>query len=173
VIDGIANDMVLSSGETAYKGKYEFITTLSEGEHNYYFTASDGSDTNTSETFNTPKIEKPVEVDGEKTKKEGFAWEWLVMIIVIIVIVVLILVFLMIRRKKKEEWETIPAIQPETKEYEMQEPSIQEDLYYTSPEEPTPTMPDYTTPVQPEPEYEHYEQPEQPLEEKGVEELEE
>jgi hypothetical protein len=175
VIDGIVYDMILSSGENAYNGKYEFITTLSEGEHTYYFTASDGKNTNTSETFTTPKIELPVEVDNGETKKEGFAWEWLILTIVIVVIVVLIFVFLMIRRKKKEEWETIPAIQPETKEYETQEPSVQEDLYYTPPEEQATVspMPDYTTPVQPEPEYESFEQTEQTPVEDEFEELEE
>jgi hypothetical protein len=161
VIDGIALDMVLQSGKTPYNGKYEYITKLSEGEHSYYFTTSDGTDTNTSETFTTPNIEKPVEVDGDgkSTKKEGFAWEWLIMVIVIVVIIILILVFLMIHRKKKEEEEVIPLTQAEVQEpvaepthdqvqpdtplspdYYTPEPPIQEDLYYVplgEPEEET------------------------------------
>jgi hypothetical protein len=73
----------------------------------------------------------------------------------------------MIRRKKKVEGEIIPPIQPETQEYEMHEPPIQEDMYYTPPEEATPDIPtpDYTTPVQPE--------PEQIPAQKGIDELEE
>jgi predicted transcriptional regulator len=60
VIDGIAYNMTLKPGEIPYSGHYEFSITLSEGEHTYYFTASDGSDSNTSEFFTTPKISEAV-----------------------------------------------------------------------------------------------------------------
>jgi hypothetical protein len=171
VINGIAYDMDLISGETPYKGKYEYKTTLSEGEHSYYFIASDGKDTNTSGTLNTPKIEKPVEVDNSETEKEGFAWEWMILVFVIIIIIVLIFLFLMMRRKKKEEKKIIPPSELEMQkqdaaptqkqvqteipatypDYYTSESPIQEDLYYIPPEETTtPITPDYTTPVQPE-----------------------
>jgi uncharacterized protein YjbI with pentapeptide repeats len=145
VIDENNYDMDLKPGETAYNGRYEYKTKLSEGVHSYYFIASDGKDTNTSETFTTPKIEKPVKVEDDEAEKEGMAWELLILVIVIIIIVVLIVIFLMISRKKKEEPETIPSAEPEIAEpaeepamypeYDMQELPVQEDLYYTPPEE--------------------------------------
>jgi predicted transcriptional regulator len=56
IIDGIVHDMILIPGESPFNGKYEFKKKLSEGEHSYYFTASDGIDINTSGTFNSPDI---------------------------------------------------------------------------------------------------------------------
>jgi hypothetical protein len=171
VIDGIEYDMVLQSGKTPYSGKYDYITKLSEGEHTYYFLASDGTDTNTSESFITPNIEKPdiVDGDGKGTEKESFGWEWLIMVIVVVIIVVLILVFLIIRKKKKKEVEIITPAQPEMQEqvtespqelvqietpvypdYYTPEPQAQENLYYSPPEESstTQTTTDYTIPAQ-------------------------
>jgi hypothetical protein len=183
VIDGNSHNMELMTGEVAYNGNYEFKTTLSEGEHTYYFTASDGSDSITSDTLTTPDIKKLEKVDGDGAKKEGLAWEWLIatIAVIVIIIVILIIAFLMIKKKKREEEETIPPAQPEIstldvestqipelpvtptppQEYEMQQPVIQEDLYYTPPEEPTTD----TT-------LESFEQPEQ-AREKEVDELEE
>jgi hypothetical protein len=177
VIDGIAYDMNLRSGGIVYNGKYEYKTKLSEGVHSYYFTASDGSDTNISENFTTPNIEKldKVDGDGKGTKKESFAWEWLILIIVIIVIVILMLVFLMIRRKKKEAEEIIPPTQPEVQEqvgkppqepaqteipvsypdYYTPEPQVQDNLYYTPPEEP---VTDSAIPPEAEPGFEPVEE---------------
>jgi hypothetical protein len=192
VIDGNVFNMNLKAGEIPFNGQYEYKTTLSEGEHTYYFTASDGSDSNTTDTFTTPNIKKLEKVNGNGADKEGFAWEWLILIIVIVVIVVLILIFLMISRKKKEE-EVIPPVQaevqeqviapqeqvqpgtPETyQEYYTPEPSVQEDLYATPGEPQTETTtPDYTAPVQPEQGFEPHEQPEQAQDDDEFEELEE
>jgi hypothetical protein len=184
VIDGNVFNMHLKAGEIPYSGQYEYKTTLSEGEHTYYFTASDGSDSNTTDTFTTPNIKKLEKVNGNGADKEGLAWEWLIGIIVVIVIIIVILIiaFLMIMKKKREEEEMIPPtpeisesigeteqpMPPESpitptphQEYEMQQPEIQQDLYYTPPEEPAT---DAT--------FESLEQPEQAREEE-VEELEE
>jgi len=51
VIDGISYDMYLQSGEIAYDGYYEFTTKLTEGEHTYYFTTSDGRSFVSSDNF--------------------------------------------------------------------------------------------------------------------------
>jgi predicted transcriptional regulator len=70
IIDGIAYNMILRPGETPFNGKYEFITKLSEGEHSYYFTASDGIDINTSGTLIGPNInhvEKTTETKSENS----------------------------------------------------------------------------------------------------------
>ena len=150
--------MKLKSGEIAFNGFYEYKTTLSEGEHLYYFTASDSKDTNTSESFTTSNIQKPKKVDEDGAETEGLAWVWLIVIIVIVIVSVLILVFLLINRKKKEP-ETIPPLQPEMQElivepapppvspeppalapqvypgYQTEEPVVQDDLYTVPPEQ--------------------------------------
>jgi len=149
VIDGNAYDMDLKYGGIAYNGKYEYKTTLSEAVHTYYFTTSDGSDTNTSGTFSTPYIEKLAEIDGDDTREEGTYWEWIILGIVIVVIVTLIIIFLIIRRRKKPEQEITPPAEPEsseleeenalepgpsdaqtpTQEQKTEEPLIQDDIY--------------------------------------------
>jgi hypothetical protein len=155
VIDGIAFDLKLRTDNLPYHGIYEYTTRLSIGEHSYYFTTSDGSDTNTSETYITPTIIAPKKVNGDDgSESEGFAWEMLILVIVIIIIIVLILVYLMVR-KRKEEPESIPPPEPVSQEsltepepisdtaptsplytdYQTEEPMVQEDLYYSPPAE--------------------------------------
>ncbi len=63
VLDGIKYNMKLKHGEIPYDGQYEYNTTLSEGGHLYYFTASDGLDSSTSQTFITPSIKKPSKLE--------------------------------------------------------------------------------------------------------------
>jgi predicted transcriptional regulator len=63
VIDGIAYDMTLKSGESPFNGKYEYKTKLGKGSHSYYFTASDGKDIITSRTLIGPIVDHAEKVD--------------------------------------------------------------------------------------------------------------
>jgi hypothetical protein len=113
VIDGIEYDMELQAGGIVSNGRYEFKTKLTEGEHTYYFTASDGIDTVTSNNFKTPNINKP-----HSEGKTGDIGSLIIgSIIVVIIIVILILIFLMLQRKRKgkqlkKEQETAEQQQP-------------------------------------------------------------
>ena len=71
VIDGKPYTMKLVSGD-ASDGVYEYNTKLDEGDHSYYFTASDGTDaaepgdttpTTSSTAKTTPKIDKKTVAD--------------------------------------------------------------------------------------------------------------
>ena len=86
VIDGIEYDMHLKAGMIAYNGNYEFLTTLTEGEHTYYFTASDGTDTIRSDDFKTPNINKS-QIKEEKKEGENNIILVAVMVMVIIMMI--------------------------------------------------------------------------------------
>jgi hypothetical protein len=153
VIDGVAFDMSLRSGSFPYFGIYEYKTKLSAGEHSYYFVTSDGSDSNTTETFTSPTISTPKKVNGDNgAEDEGLSMELLIVVIVIIIIIVLVLIFLIARKKKKEEPEAVlpeqqeyqesvsepeqtPPTPPLYPDYQPEEPMASEDLYYTPPVE--------------------------------------
>ncbi len=97
VIDEVAQSMELFPGQTAYNGKYGFTTKLTKGEHSYYFTASDGTDTVSSDTFQTTYIKEPKE-----NGPPDVLSTWVIMLIIIIIIIVIILSFIILIRKKKQ-----------------------------------------------------------------------
>jgi hypothetical protein len=111
VIGGVEHNMEFQPGGKKYNGQYEFTTTLTEGEHTYYFTTSDGRDTVRSDEFKTPYIIKP---QVKEEKEEGENSIALVAAIVIIIIIVLVLVFLLLQRKKKKETETTEEVQKQS-----------------------------------------------------------
>jgi predicted transcriptional regulator len=84
VIDGVSYDMGLAPGETPFNGRYEFKTKLSEGGHSFYFTASDGIDINTSNSFNSPEID-PVNV-GSKSEVYNSIFTIAIGFIIVIII---------------------------------------------------------------------------------------
>ncbi len=136
VIDDKKYEMELQAGELSYNGKYEYKTKLTEGEHTYYFTASDGIDSVRSEDFKTTYVE----MDLEKESKDDDAGLLIIAIfIVVIIIVILILSYLMLQRKKK------------VKEKEVQEISLSpQPLVYPPNVYPTvitPRMPETSTPA--------------------------
>ena len=88
VIDGIVYNMTLKPGETPFDGKYEFKTKLREGEHSYYFTASDGKDINTSKTLIGPNVYEVKKADDPEFNNSIF------IIITIPIILVIIIIFL-------------------------------------------------------------------------------
>jgi hypothetical protein len=119
VIDGKPYAMKLVSGD-AGDGVYEYKTKLVEGDHSYYFTASDGTDTaepgdttpTTSDTAKTtPEIEKKAAADDTM----------MYIAILIVIIIIILLLGLAMRRKKKEE----PA-EEETQEGEETEEDEEE-----------------------------------------------
>ncbi|MCK5561562.1 MAG: hypothetical protein KAJ51_13250 [Thermoplasmata archaeon] len=120
VIDGNGFTMTLNTGENAYDGVYEYKTKLSEGNHTYYFTVSDGIDPATTNTYSTPYINKVTDVDGGKPSKSDDEDNSMLYasigIIVIIIIIVLILLFLLVLKKKPQEEEGIEETPPEAPE---------------------------------------------------------
>jgi hypothetical protein len=94
VIDNTSYKMTFMSGEPS-NGTYEYSTKLSEGTHVYYFTASDGIDTVSTDNF-TIEINKPGKVSDDET-----SWWWLILLIILIIIVILITLFVIIQRKRR------------------------------------------------------------------------
>jgi len=99
VLDGSKYNMTFKIGNTS-NGLYEFKTKLSQGEHIYHFTASDGEYTVNTENFTTPYIEKESDVSTGKMSN----WLWLLSIIIFIVVIA---TFFMIIRKKQQKQETL------------------------------------------------------------------
>jgi hypothetical protein len=95
VIDEKHYPMRLKIGKSS-NGTYEYYTKLSEGEHTYYFIASDGLDTVRTKNLTTPYIEGPKKI----TDDEGY-WQYIVLIIIIIIIIIMII--LLLRRTKNRE----------------------------------------------------------------------
>jgi hypothetical protein len=138
VIDNISYNLKLQPGESAYRGEYEFKTTLTEGEHTYYFTASDGRDGVRSNDFKTPSINKPQEKEEKVEANNSIA---LVAAIVIIIIIMLILIFLLIQDKKKKETDKT--------EIEQAQPETQPEIYPTVVTQQVPIQPQQQ-PIQPQ-----------------------
>ncbi|MCK5560482.1 MAG: hypothetical protein KAJ51_07805, partial [Thermoplasmata archaeon] len=91
----------------ASNGTYEYNTKLSEGPHTYYFTASDGIDTVSTDNFT-------VNVNKAGKKSEESSWFGLIWIVIVIVIVVLIFLFIFLKRKKQQEAPVAPAVSQPT-----------------------------------------------------------
>jgi uncharacterized membrane protein len=95
VIDEIPRNLKLRPGENISNGIYYYNTTLVEGTHIYYFTASDGLDITRTKDYTTTKIEKVKE-----NSKEQTFWYWLIWIIVIVVIIIT-LMFVYLYKKRR------------------------------------------------------------------------
>ncbi len=98
VIDNKSYNMTLTSGDPS-NGTYAYSTKLSEGTHTYYFTASDGINTVSTDNF-TVDIKKP-----GKISEEELSWWWLILLIILIIIVILITIFVITRRKRRRKEE--------------------------------------------------------------------
>ncbi|WP_455392457.1 LamG-like jellyroll fold domain-containing protein [[Eubacterium] cellulosolvens] len=111
VIDEVRLDLELLPGETPYKGKYEIITKLPKGEHTFYFMASDGTDTITTEHFQTPYIK-----DARADEPTEINWTWINLIVIIVIIIIIILLVILLRKKKqRSKEEEILSKQPQLK----------------------------------------------------------
>ncbi len=106
VMDIGTYDLELRSGETA-NGTYQYTINLPEGQHKYYFTASDGLNKVNTDRFFTNNIQKEKQVSkGENSV--GF----IVAIIIIIIIVLIFLFFIIFRKKKKQKEEAKIELAP-------------------------------------------------------------
>jgi hypothetical protein len=103
VIDGEEHEMTLADGDAA-DGTYEYKAKLAEGPHDYYFTASDGTDSAITDD-DTPVDAADATSTGEIEKAEETTTDWTlyIILIVLIIIIVAILALLMTRRKPGEE----------------------------------------------------------------------
>jgi hypothetical protein len=109
VIDGKEHKMELKPGDNESDGDYIYVTTLPEGNHSYYFKASDGEadavpgDSSTPTSPDTAKTTPDIQQVEEEDEKEGetdlMLW---VAIIIIIIVILAILAFAMMRRKPAE-----------------------------------------------------------------------
>jgi len=107
VIDGKQYPMTLKEGNDTANGTYVFTMKLTEGTHNYYFWASDGTDRaiagdNTPITAanaaTTPEIK-----DADEKKQDGGGGAAIWVIVIIVIIIVVILIFMFMGGKKEEE----------------------------------------------------------------------
>jgi hypothetical protein len=132
-------DLELKSGEAA-NGIYECKINLTEGEHQYYFTASDGKNSVTTDRFfttNIQNVQQPAKSDSDSLG--------LILVSVILVIIVLIVLFLFIYRRKKKQKEGI------TQEQAPVIPTPEIDLPAESQTIPVPQyVPTYPTTIPPE-----------------------
>ena len=142
VIDGKAYDMTLVDGEEA-NGTYQYKTKLSEGEHKYYFTASDDYDsavgtddtpTNAANADSTPKIS-----EAEEKEDEG---NFVIYIIFIIIIIIIAIVAFALGRSTAPKPLAPPAERParpprivEEEEYPEEEEEYEEEYYPEEEEE--------------------------------------
>ncbi len=137
-------DMELLSGVAA-NGTYEYTIKLTEGEHIYSFTASDGKNIVNTKRYSTPFIKK------EETAKEEASSEGLIIIFIIIVIIVVLLLFLLsLRKRKKKKKESEKSVPPSVQPTEMDQP-IYGQVFITTPYTPMQPLPPTTYPPQPQP----------------------
>ncbi len=105
VIDGVEYEMDLKPGDNETNGDYIYVTKLPEGNHTYYFKASDGEadavpDDDTPTTPDTAATTPDILKGEKKDKKESDSdWMLWLAIIIIIIVVLAILAFAMMRRK--------------------------------------------------------------------------
>jgi hypothetical protein len=147
VIDGIEHDMDPVPGGKSYNGQYKYATKLKEGEHKYYFTASDGVTNVTTAEFTTTSIKK-----GESSSIEmGF----LALIVVIIIVVVLIIMFSVLLRKRKKDLKEPEKVSiPNDQSTQMVQPIYDQSLYPIQ-NIPNGTLPSSGYPSQPQPELQY------------------
>ncbi|MCK5561275.1 MAG: hypothetical protein KAJ51_11795, partial [Thermoplasmata archaeon] len=95
--------MILKSGNES-GGIYECTIKLSEGEHTYYFSASDGIETASTDNNITPYIK---EVDN--VSEEEPSWYWLIWVIIIVIILISLIVLFVYKRQKAKKIPTVRA----------------------------------------------------------------
>jgi hypothetical protein len=107
VVDNNTYRMTFVTGEHASNGNYKYSIYLSEGIHEYYFTASDGFGTVRTDNFTTPYIKKENgdgisedEISKEETSKYKISWYWFYLIIIVVIIFTLIAIIFIIRKRK-------------------------------------------------------------------------
>ncbi|MCK5559791.1 MAG: hypothetical protein KAJ51_04335, partial [Thermoplasmata archaeon] len=104
VIDGERKTMGLKAGENASDGIYEYSIKLSEGNHTYYFTASDGEDAIDTDTFITSNIDKV-----GKASQDQSLWDWLIWVVIIVIILIVVAVLFVYKKRKEEKIPTVKA----------------------------------------------------------------
>jgi hypothetical protein len=98
VIDSTMHEMSLVGDH------YEFTTKLTEGNHSFYFTTTQGEFTVNTGTFNVGPITKLAEEPDDKDEDDVEDNTWLFALLgIIIIIVVLVLLFEFFKKKKGEE----------------------------------------------------------------------
>jgi uncharacterized protein YjbI with pentapeptide repeats len=93
VIDDIPRNMKLKTGENASNGVYELSTTLTKGDHSYYFMASDGSEIIKTNITTIPNIK-----DINKIEREDITWLW---IVIIVICIILFITFIWVYKTKE------------------------------------------------------------------------
>jgi hypothetical protein len=142
VMDIGTYNMELLSGVAA-NGTYGHTRKLTEGEHRYSFTASDGKNIVNTKKFSTPNIKKE-EVSKEEAGSEGF----IIITIIIVMIVVILLFLLLLRQRKKKEKESEKRVPPSVQQPEIS-PPINNQIVTTTPYTPMQPIPPTNYPVQP------------------------
>jgi hypothetical protein len=122
VIDGTEHDMTLATGDAA-DGTYEYETTLTEGNHTYYFKANDGTadaittdgtPLTSADALTTTEVTLPIEPEEEDDEDdEGLFSGMTLWLILIIVIIIIVLLLAMAMRKKPSEEEALLAAEEE------------------------------------------------------------
>jgi hypothetical protein len=126
-IDGNQQKMTPDESDSDFTDGVEYThqTTLGEGPHKFYFTASDGTDKaiagdstpiTSDDAMSTPDIKKPGETEKED---EGLDWLMIILIIIVVIIVILLIVGLLGRRKGVVEEEPEESL---LEEEESEEP---------------------------------------------------
>jgi hypothetical protein len=122
-IDGEKHKMTPDQNDTEFSDGvlYSYETILGEGDHSYYFTASDGIDnavpgdtstpTTPEDAVSTPKISKEEE---DKEEKEEENYLQYIAIIMIIIVVLIILSFALTRRKERAPIEEVELEESES-----------------------------------------------------------
>jgi uncharacterized membrane protein len=137
IIDNADYYMELVSGENASNGTYKYSTTLSEGMHTYYFTASDGIDAAITEKTNTEFIKKAA----GKPKTQS-SWFWIIIIIAFIIIISVIITSYFYLKRRIARIPTVKAelLKPSPESRVL--PSPQFDGITKKPLTPSSTVPD-------------------------------
>ena len=107
-MDGSAKDMVFWSGLYIDGALFRYMTTLSAGQHTYYFEASDGSVTTRFPEDGTLSIEVPREGQEPtitpgpaRTPSQAISWQVVTGIVAGVVIIGLATYFFIRRRKRQ------------------------------------------------------------------------
>lgn len=126
LIDNKEQNMILVSGDKS-NGTWEVTLKLTEGSHDYYFTANDGTDsaisgdgitpTSSADPKSTPKIEKAEEKEEDNSLLVLLA-------LIIVIIVVFVLIGIIVKRSRKlgaeveKTEERMGDLEEEMEEYE-------------------------------------------------------
>ena len=126
-INGDKHEMTKDQADNDFTDgvEYTYKTKLTEGDHTYYFTATDGKDPaiasdgtpiDSSQANATPEIQK---IEDEKSGDDAQDLSWLLYLIVIVVIIVILLVVIFTFGRKKRVAE--PPMDDRVREEEEQE----------------------------------------------------